>query len=192
MEYSSAINRNKIESVLAMWMNLEPVIQSESEREKQISYINAFIQNLEKWYWWNYLQGRNRDTNVERTCGNSGGRRELDELREKWEKKKQKTSHPNGCLLSQNYCQQTVVLVCIFLTFRCWASFHMLVGHFLRLSIHSTKTSYRKWGQLKLSPGMWEQSSLLLDKVLCPSGFKHSPKDVDEKLRKPFTFALWW
>ena len=50
MEYSSAINRNKIESVLAMWMNLEPVIQSESEREKQISYINAFIQNLEKWY----------------------------------------------------------------------------------------------------------------------------------------------
>ena len=32
---------------------------SQSEGEKQISYINAYIQNLEKWYWWNYLQGRN-------------------------------------------------------------------------------------------------------------------------------------
>ena len=36
-----------------------------SEREKQMSYINAFIWNLEKWYRWTYLQGRNRDTDVE-------------------------------------------------------------------------------------------------------------------------------
>ena len=44
-------------------MNLEPVIQSEvSQREKQISYINVYIWNLEKWYWWTSLQGRNRDT----------------------------------------------------------------------------------------------------------------------------------
>ena len=28
----------------------------ESEREKQISYINAYMWNLEKWYWWSYLQ----------------------------------------------------------------------------------------------------------------------------------------
>ena len=31
---------------------------SKSEREKQISYINAYIGNLEKWYWWTYLQAR--------------------------------------------------------------------------------------------------------------------------------------
>ena len=27
--------------------------------------INAYIWNLEKWYWWNYLQGRNGDTDIE-------------------------------------------------------------------------------------------------------------------------------
>ena len=37
MEYYSAIKRTKFESVLVMWMNLEPVIQSElSKRERQI------------------------------------------------------------------------------------------------------------------------------------------------------------
>ena len=35
MEYYSAIQRNKIESVEVMWMKLEPVIQSEvSKKEK--------------------------------------------------------------------------------------------------------------------------------------------------------------
>ena len=38
---------------------------SRSEREKQISYINAYMWNLEKWYRWTSLQGRNRDTDVE-------------------------------------------------------------------------------------------------------------------------------
>ena len=38
---------------------------SKSEREKQISYINAYLCNLEKWYRWTGLQGRNRDTDVE-------------------------------------------------------------------------------------------------------------------------------
>ena len=33
-----------------------------SEREKQISHINMYIWNLEKWYWWTYLQGSSRDT----------------------------------------------------------------------------------------------------------------------------------
>ena len=49
-----------------MWINLESVIHisftewNKSEREKQISYINAYFWNPEKWYWWTYLQGRNR------------------------------------------------------------------------------------------------------------------------------------
>ena len=38
---------------------------SKSEREKQISYINTYLWNLEKWYRWTGLQGRNRDTNTE-------------------------------------------------------------------------------------------------------------------------------
>ena len=37
---------------------------SKSEREKQILY-NTYIWNLQKWYWWTYLQGRNRDRHRE-------------------------------------------------------------------------------------------------------------------------------
>ena len=44
-------------------MNLELIIESEvSQKDKKMPYINAYIWNLEKWYWWTYLQGRNRDT----------------------------------------------------------------------------------------------------------------------------------
>ena len=47
-------------------MNLEPVIEwSKSEREKQILYINAYIWNLEGWYWWTYLQGSSGDAYTE-------------------------------------------------------------------------------------------------------------------------------
>ena len=38
---------------------------SKSERKKQIAYIDVYIWTLEKWYWWAYLQGRNRDADVE-------------------------------------------------------------------------------------------------------------------------------
>ena len=52
MEYYSAIKRNEIGSFAETWMDLETVIQSEvkSEIKKQISYINAYMWNLEKWY----------------------------------------------------------------------------------------------------------------------------------------------
>ena len=44
-----------------------------SEREKQISYINTYIWNLERWYWWTYLQGRNRDADIENRLVNTMG-----------------------------------------------------------------------------------------------------------------------
>ena len=51
MEYYSAIKRNEIELFVVKWMDLESVIQSgKSEREKQISYVNACMWNVEKWY----------------------------------------------------------------------------------------------------------------------------------------------
>ena len=37
---------------------------SKSEREKQASYINACMWNLEGWYGWAGLQGRSWDTDV--------------------------------------------------------------------------------------------------------------------------------
>ena len=33
--------------------------------EKQVSYTNVYIWNLEKWYRWTYLQGRNKVANLE-------------------------------------------------------------------------------------------------------------------------------
>ena len=49
---------------------------SKSEREKQILYVNAYMWNLEKWYRWTGLQGRNRDTDVEnKHMDTKGGKR---------------------------------------------------------------------------------------------------------------------
>ena len=46
---------------------------SKSEGEKQTSYINAYIWNLEIWYWWTYVQGRNGDADTEnRLVGTAG------------------------------------------------------------------------------------------------------------------------
>ena len=47
MEYYSAVERNMVESLAVMWIILEPVILSKSEREKQISlYINVYIYGI--------------------------------------------------------------------------------------------------------------------------------------------------
>ena len=51
MEYYSAIKRNEIGSFVEMWVDLESVIQSEvglGQKEKQISYVNAYMWNREK------------------------------------------------------------------------------------------------------------------------------------------------
>ena len=37
---------------------------SKSERERQIQYINAYIRNLERWYWWSYMQDNNGKADV--------------------------------------------------------------------------------------------------------------------------------
>ena len=50
-------------------------VEFKSEREKQISYINMFIRNLERWYWWTYLQGSIRDTDTENRLIDLGRRR---------------------------------------------------------------------------------------------------------------------
>ena len=40
----------KIVPFAEMWMDLEIVIQSKSEIEKPVLYINTYMWNLEKWY----------------------------------------------------------------------------------------------------------------------------------------------
>ena len=54
------IKRNAFESVLIRWMNLEPIIRIEvSQKEKKKYHI---LIHLGKWYWCNYLQDNNGDT----------------------------------------------------------------------------------------------------------------------------------
>ena len=43
--------------------------------EKQISYINTYMRNLEKRYRWTYFQGRNRDRGIENRCVDTVGGR---------------------------------------------------------------------------------------------------------------------
>ena len=58
---------------------------SESERERYISYSNAHIRNLEKWFWRIYLQGSNGETDTENRLADMGeGRRGWDGERVTW------------------------------------------------------------------------------------------------------------
>ena len=77
MEYYSAIKRNAFESVLMRWMNLEHTEWSKSEKETQKSYMNAYIWNLERWYWHSYTHSCKGDTDIKNrlldTVGGEGG-----------------------------------------------------------------------------------------------------------------------
>ena len=44
-------------------------------------YINKHMWNLEKWYRWSYLQGRDRDADVKNGLLDTMGKRGWDELR---------------------------------------------------------------------------------------------------------------
>ena len=46
---------------------------SQSERQKQVSYTNANTWNLERLYWWSYLQGSNGNPDREETYGHGRG-----------------------------------------------------------------------------------------------------------------------
>ena len=88
VEYDSAIKTNTSESVLMRWMNLEPITEwSKSEREKQVSYTNMYIWNLERWHWWTYLQGNSGDSDIEnRLMDVAWGRKERTAERVTWKR----------------------------------------------------------------------------------------------------------
>ena len=55
-------------------MNLEPIIEwSKSERERQILYVKTYTRNIDRWYWWNDLQGSNGDTDIKNRLLDSVG-----------------------------------------------------------------------------------------------------------------------
>ena len=51
---------------------------NKSEREKQISYINTHMWNLEKRYWWTYLQGKIRVSDMDKRIMDTAGKEKMD------------------------------------------------------------------------------------------------------------------
>ena len=49
-------------------MDLETVIHNEVRKRKNKYHINAHMWNLEKWYRLTYMQGGNRDADIENRC----------------------------------------------------------------------------------------------------------------------------
>ena len=60
-----AIKRNEFKLLVVRWMHLQPVTQSEVSQKKKKRVYSCINMEYRKWYLWTYLQGRNRDTDVE-------------------------------------------------------------------------------------------------------------------------------
>ena len=73
MEYYSAIKRSETVPFAETCRDIETVIQNTVKSEKQVSYVHVYMWNLEKWYWWAFLQSRKRDPDMKRACGHQGG-----------------------------------------------------------------------------------------------------------------------
>ena len=58
--------------------------RSKSKREKQISYIKAYIWNLGRWHRWIYLQGSNGVADTEKTLVDTVGEGEGGQVRGAW------------------------------------------------------------------------------------------------------------
>ena len=66
--------KNTFESVFMRWMSQKPIVQSEvSQKEKEILYINTCVWNLERWYWWTYLQSSSGGADIENRLVNTVG-----------------------------------------------------------------------------------------------------------------------
>ena len=50
---------------------------SKSERERQILYSNTYMWNLERWYWWSYVQSSKGDTDTKNGLLDSVGEGEV-------------------------------------------------------------------------------------------------------------------
>ena len=79
--YNRILLSHKKEWMWVIWIEVdEPracsMEWSKTEREKQVSYTNIYIWDLEKWYWWTYLKGRNRDADVEDSLLDTEGKGE--------------------------------------------------------------------------------------------------------------------
>ena len=71
---TTSVSKHSFKSWWQWTRGLESVLQSEvSQKGKSKYHILMYMWKLETWYRGTYLQGRNRDTDVEKwTCGHAG------------------------------------------------------------------------------------------------------------------------
>ena len=77
LKYNGTLLSHKKEQMWISWTEAdEPrTYYTEcSKSENKLSHINTYIWNLEKRYWWTYLEGKNRDTDVEDRCTDTEGK----------------------------------------------------------------------------------------------------------------------
>ena len=84
VEHYSAIKRNAFESVLRIWMNLEPITQSEVDQKEKNKYrMSVHIHGIRKMVLMNLLAGQQqRHRHREQTCGHgwSGGKERVRQM----------------------------------------------------------------------------------------------------------------
>ena len=77
--YNGILLRHKNEQIRANWTDMDEPrachMEWSQKEKKYISYINAYVLNLEKWYWWASLQGKNRDTDIKNGLVDTGEKR---------------------------------------------------------------------------------------------------------------------
>ena len=76
MEYYSAIKKDKVKPFATIWVNLEIIILSKSERERQISYDITHMGNLKKIQMILFTKQKQTHSLRKQTCGYQRGKRE--------------------------------------------------------------------------------------------------------------------
>ena len=73
--YSGILLSHKQEWNWVIWSDVDGprVCHTEWSKSEKITYINAYVWDLGKWYRWTYLQGSKRGRCREQTCGPQGG-----------------------------------------------------------------------------------------------------------------------
>ena len=75
MGYYSATKRNTVDSVLIRWLNLEPIIQSESQKEKKTKNKYCILRHI---YEYMLLQGSNGNAYMENRLWTQDGKERME------------------------------------------------------------------------------------------------------------------
>ena len=71
--YNAILLSHKKKQHWVICSDVDELTEVSQKESKKILDINTYVQNLEKWYWWTYLQSKIRDANIENDLVNTKG-----------------------------------------------------------------------------------------------------------------------